>query len=283
MLLQGRALAKKIRMQLKADLLAWPEELRRPGLDVILVGDDPASEVYVKSKGKACERAGIRSNIHILPESTTQEALHAKLQALNEDDLVDGILLQLPLPGHLDSDLAIQMIDPAKDVDGLHPTNLGRLFAGLPALYPCTPLGCMSLLESIDYDLKGKKAVVVGRSILVGRPVAAMLLKKNATVTICHSHTENLPDVIAQADVVIAAVGKAELVKGEWLKEGAVVIDVGINRIEDGSLVGDVEFATAQERASAITPVPGGVGPMTIAQLLLNTVLAAKRRRNLSV
>lgn len=281
--LNGRAVAIQIRKALKQELLAWDESIPRPGLDVILVGDDPPSQIYVRSKSRACERAGIRSRIHRFSANISQKKLEDQIRELNEDNSVDGILLQLPLPGDLDANSALLQIDPDKDVDGLHPVNLGRLVAGEDGLLPCTPSGCVTLLESLDYDLSGKHVVVVGRSRLVGKPVALMLLARHATVTICHSRTKDLKEQVSNADVLVAAVGKAGLIPGDWIKEGAVVIDVGINRLDDGSLAGDVVFKDAEKRALAITPVPGGVGPMTIAMLLQNTVRAAKARRQLTL
>lgn len=277
--IDGKSLAKEVRLRVRAALANWPQEVEVPGLDVILVGDDPASQVYVRSKARVCERLGIRSRIHRLAATISQDALLAQIDSLNQDHSVDGILLQLPLPKGLDADAAIQHIDPAKDVDGLHPVNLGRLVAGLPGLQPCTPSGCMVMLDSLQEELQGKHAVVIGRSLLVGKPIALLLLARHATVTICHSRTQELATEVGRADIVIAAVGRPGLVPGAWLKEGAIVIDVGINRIDDGSLVGDVAYESASQKASAITPVPGGVGPMTIAMLMHNTLQAAQWRR----
>ncbi|MCB9644291.1 MAG: bifunctional methylenetetrahydrofolate dehydrogenase/methenyltetrahydrofolate cyclohydrolase FolD [Myxococcales bacterium] len=281
-LLDGKALAKQVRSQLKQEVDALVEKGCTPGLDVILVGEDPASQIYVRNKHLACEKVGIRSRIHKLPADTPQQQLEDLLQSLNQDPQVHGILLQLPLPKGLDADAALLKIDPTKDVDGLHPDNLGLLAAGRPGLRPCTPQGCIALLDSISYDLKGKHAVVLGRSILVGKPVALLLLERHATVTICHSRTQDLPAVVRQADVLIAAVGQPHLVKADWLKPGAVVVDVGTNRLDDGRLVGDVDFEAAQSVVSAISPVPGGVGPMTITMLLVNTVAAAKKINGLA-
>ncbi|WP_206244330.1 bifunctional methylenetetrahydrofolate dehydrogenase/methenyltetrahydrofolate cyclohydrolase FolD [Novosphingobium terrae] len=257
---------------------------RRPGLAVVLVGSDPASEVYVRSKGKMARQLGMESFEHVLPESASQEELLALVAQLNADESVDGILVQLPLPGHLDSLPVIEAIDPAKDVDGLHPISAGLLASGLPGLVSCTPLGCLMLLEAQLGSLSGLDAIVVGRSILVGKPMAQLLLSRNATVTIAHSRTRDLAAKVAQADIVVAAVGSAEMIKGDWIKPGATVIDVGTSRIvRDGRkvLVGDVDFAVAKERAGAITPVPGGVGPMTIMTLMHNALLAAHRRAGL--
>lgn len=280
-LLDGNALSKTMRSKLREEVERLATQGIAPGLDVVLVGDDAPSHIYVRNKKQACERIGIRSRVHELPASTPQPVLETLIQELNQDQSVDGILVQLPLPKGLQEKTVLALIDPAKDVDGLHVMNQGLLLSGAEGLRPCTPLGCMALLDSISYQLSGKKAVVVGRSNLVGKPIAQMLLQRHATVTMCHSRTRDLAAEVAQADVVIAAVGQPELIQGAWIKKGAVVIDVGINRRDDGSLVGDVEFSTAVSKASAITPVPGGVGPMTITMLLYNTVQAAKARRGI--
>jgi methylenetetrahydrofolate dehydrogenase (NADP+)/methenyltetrahydrofolate cyclohydrolase len=253
-----------------------------PGLAVVLVGDDPASKVYVSNKARTTVQAGMRSFEHRLAGDTTQEALLALVAQLNADPAVHGILVQLPLPKHLDSDAVIAAIDPAKDVDGLHVINAGLLANGLPGLVPCTPLGCVLLLQDRLGDMTGLHAVVVGRSNLVGKPIAQLLLQQNCTVTVAHSRTKDLPALCRTADILIAAVGRPEMIKGDWIKPGATVIDVGINRVPGAvagktKLVGDVDFAEAVERAALITPVPGGVGPMTIACLLRNTLTAAKR------
>jgi len=253
---------------------------RKPGLAVVLVGEDPASAVYVRSKGKATLEAGMESFEHRLPETTGAEELLALVRRLNEDDRVDGILVQLPLPRHIDDKAVFEAIDPAKDVDGFHPVNAGRLAVGEKGLVPCTPLGCLMLLKDRLGDLSGLEAVVIGRSNIVGKPMAQLLLQEDATVTIAHSRTRDLPAVVRRADIVVAAVGRPEMVKGDWLKPGATVIDVGINRV-DGRLVGDVDYESAAEVAGAITPVPGGVGPMTIAVLLRNTLVAAHQRAGL--
>lgn len=250
--------------------------LRAPCLAVVLVGDDPASAVYVRNKKLACEKCGFGSQSYELPASTTQEELLNLVNRLNADPEVDGILVQLPLPEHIDSQVILETILPNKDVDGFHPYNVGRLAVKMPLMRPCTPKGVMTLLETIGIDPKGKKAVIVGASNIVGRPQALELLMARATVTVCHSATQNLADEVAAADILVAGVGIPKFIKGEWIKPGAVVIDVGINRLPDGKLCGDVDFDTAKERASAITPVPGGVGPMTIASLLENTLLAAQ-------
>ena len=249
--------------------------LHTPCLAVVLVGDDPASAVYVRNKKLACQKSGIESRSYELPSETTQDDLLKLVDELNGDSAVDGILVQLPLPAHIDSQAVLERIVPHKDVDGFHPYNVGRLVVKMPLMRPCTPKGVMTLLEAYGIDPKGKKAVVVGASNIVGRPQALELLLSRATVTICHSATQNLADEVATADILVVGVGIPNFVKGEWVKPGAVVIDVGINRLDDGSLCGDVEFDVAKERASMITPVPGGVGPMTIATLLENTVHAA--------
>ena len=249
--------------------------LHTPCLAVVLVGDDPASAVYVRNKKLACHKSGIESRSYELPSETTQDDLLKLVDELNGDPAVDGILVQLPLPAHIDSQAVLERIEPHKDVDGFHPYNVGRLVVKMPLMRPCTPKGVMTLLEAYDIDPKGKKAVVVGASNIVGRPQALELLLSRATVTICHSATQNLADEVAAADILVVGVGIPNFVKGEWVKPGAVVIDVGINRLDDGSLCGDVEFDVAKERASMITPVPGGVGPMTIATLLENTLHAA--------
>lgn len=255
---------------------------RKAGLAVVLVGEDPASAVYVRSKGKATVAANMASFEHRLPADTDQETLVALVDRLNADATVDGILVQLPLPGHLDEQAVLLRISPDKDVDGFHPVNAGRLATGMDGFVPCTPLGCLMLLKDQLGDLSGKDAVVIGRSNIVGKPMAALLTAASCTVTLAHSRTRDLPGHVARADIVVAAVGRPNFVKGEWLKPGATVIDVGINRV-DGALVGDVEFDSAASVASAITPVPGGVGPMTIACLLRNTLVAAHRRTGLAL
>ena len=275
-IIDGKAVAAALRARVAADVAGLGF---RPGLTVVLVGEDPASQVYVRSKDRAATEAGITAHTIRLPAATTQAELLAVIRRLNADPEVDGILLQLPLPAPLRAQPAIDAIDPAKDVDGLHPVNAGRLVNGLPGLVACTPLGVMKLLAEAGVELRGARAVVLGRSVLVGRPVAALLTNADATVTLAHSRTRDPAAVCRQADVVIAAVGRAEMVRGDWIAPGAVVIDVGINRIGPKQLVGDVEFEEARAVAGAITPVPGGVGPMTIACLLENTVLAARARR----
>ena len=287
-LIDGKAAAAALRAQVAEAAAAFEAKTGRPpGLAVVLVGEDPASAVYVRSKGKATVEAGMLSVEHKLPAETSEAELLALVDRLNADEGVDGILVQLPLPSHIDADRVLTRIDPDKDVDGFHPLNAGRLAVGLPGFVACTPLGCLKLLRSQLGDLSGLNAVVIGRSNIVGKPMAQLLLGESCTVTIAHSRTKDLPEVVRGADIVVAAVGRPEMVKGDWLKPGATVIDVGINRIpgEDGSkgrLVGDVDFASAGEVAGAITPVPGGVGPMTIACLLRNTLVAAHRRSGLS-
>jgi methylenetetrahydrofolate dehydrogenase (NADP+) / methenyltetrahydrofolate cyclohydrolase len=273
-IIDGKARAAELRVEIAAEVAKLP---RAPGLAVILVGDDPASAVYVKSKAKQSVECGMLSFEHRLPADTAQADLIALVETLNADPAVDGILVQLPLPKHLDELAVISAIDPDKDVDGLHVVNAGRLASGMPGLVSCTPLGCMMLIERQLGDVSGMNAVVIGRSILVGKPVAQLLLAANCTVTIAHSRTRDLAEVVRRADIVVAAVGRQEMVRGDWIRPGAVVIDVGINRV-DGKLIGDVAFAEAAEVAGAITPVPGGVGPMTIACLLKNTLTAAQRR-----
>jgi len=277
-LIDGKAISQQLRQDIAVEVSTLKDQGYTPGLAVVLVGDDPASRTYVSMKEKACQTAGIFSLEHKLPEDTPEEELLKLVDDLNRDERIDGILVQLPLPGHINSDRIIEAISPHKDVDGFHPYNFGMLAIGKPLFQPCTPFGIMKLLEISGVDLKGKEVVVVGRSNIVGKPVALMCLAQHATVTICHSRTVDLPTKVGQADVVIAAVGKAEIIKGAWLKQGAVVIDVGMNRVGDKKLVGDVEFDVAFERASAITPVPGGVGPMTITMLLANTVESCKQR-----
>jgi len=285
-IIDGKAAAADVRArvaEVAADFTRKAD--RQPGLATVLVGEDPASAVYVRSKGKATAEAGMVSFAHRLPDTTSEDELLDLVDRLNRDDAVDGILVQLPLPPQIDSSRVIAAIDPAKDVDGFHPMNAGRLATGLDALVPCTPYGCLYLLKRELGSLAGKEAVVIGRSNIVGKPMALLLIGESATVTVAHSRTRDLPDVVRRADIVVAAVGRAEMVKGDWIKPGAVVIDVGINRVpaEDGKsrLVGDVDLAGASERAAAITPVPGGVGPMTIAMLLRNTIVAAHRRAGL--
>ena len=277
--IDGKAVAARVRGEVAARARAYTAKFgRRPGLAVVQVGEDPASTVYVRNKRRSCEDVGIESFAHDLPASTTEADLLALVTRLNLDARVDGILLQMPLPKELDASRIIDAIDPRKDVDGLHPTNAGLLLVGRPGLRACTPSGCMRLLQETGCDPAGKHAVVVGRSILVGKPMALLLLEANATVTIAHSRTTDLAATVRRADIVVAAVGRAHMIKGAWIKPGAVVLDVGTNKGADGKLTGDVEFEAARRVASAITPVPGGVGPMTIAMLLSNTVDAALAR-----
>jgi len=275
-IIDGRAVAADLRRRLAGQVAALPF---RPCLTVVLVGDDPASAVYVRSKDRAATDAGIEARTIRLPADTPQSALLVQIAQLNLDPAVDGILVQLPLPPHIDPQAVIEAIDPAKDVDGFHPLNAGHLASGQPSLVPCTPLGVMKLLEAAQVPLSGCRALVLGRSAIVGRPMAALLLGANSTVTVAHSRTRDLAAECRRAEVLIAAVGRPEMVRGDWIGEGATVIDVGINRMADGRLVGDVAFAECAAVAGAITPVPGGVGPMTIACLLENTVSAALRRR----
>ena len=279
-IIDGRAIAQAVRADVARDAAALRESTGHvPGLVTILVGDDPASQVYVRNKVAACEEAGMASFHERLGEDATQGEVEALVERYNADDRVDGILVQSPLPGGLDFKRVLDRIDPGKDVDGFHPLNVGRLVAGQPGLVACTPAGVMELLRRTGTQIEGAEAVVVGRSDIVGKPVALLLLHRHATVTICHSRTRDLPGVVRRADIVVAAVGRPQMVKGDWIKPGATVIDVGINRTDAG-LVGDVEFSSAEAVAGAITPVPGGVGPMTIAMLLRNTVDAAAARHS---
>ena len=278
-IIDGKAFAARLRSEIATAVAELP---RAPGLAVVLVGDDPASAVYVRSKGKQSVEVGMRSFEHRLPADTAQTDLIALVERLNADDAVDGILVQLPLPSHLDDLAVISAVDPDKDVDGLHVVNAGRLASGLPGLVSCTPLGCMMLIKAQLGDVSGKSAVVIGRSILVGKPIAQLLLAANCTVTMAHSRTRDLPDVVRRADIVVAAVGRPEMVRGDWIKPGACVIDVGINRV-DGKLIGDVAFDEVAAVAGSMTPVPGGVGPMTIACLLQNTLTSAQRRQGVSI
>ena len=289
-IIDGKAFAARLRARVAATVSGFQASTGRvPGLAVVLVGSNAASQVYVGSKKKATVEAGMASFEHLLPADTDQAGLIALVEQLNADETVDGILVQLPLPTHIDDKAVIAAIDPAKDVDGFHVVNAGKLAVGEDALVPCTPLGCLMLLKDRLGDLSGLNAVIIGRSNIVGKPMAQLLLGESCTVTIAHSQTRDLADVVRRADIVIAAVGRAEMVKGSWLKEGSVVIDVGINRLAPldgqikGRLVGDVAFDEALPHVAAITPVPGGVGPMTIACLLRNTVVAAHRRAGLTV
>ena len=287
-IIDGKAFAASLRERVGVHAATFAEKAgRKPGLAVVLVGEDPASQVYVGAKGKATLAANMESFEHRLPADTSQDDLIALVEQLNADPAVDGILVQLPLPGDLDEQAVIAAIDPGKDVDGFHVESAGRLMVGRKGFVPCTPLGCIMLLQDRLGDLSGLNAVVIGRSNIVGKPMAQLLLDANATVTIAHSRTKDLPEVVRRADIVVAAVGRAEMVKADWIKPGATVIDVGINRLapaegeKRGRLVGDVEFAGVKDVAGAITPVPGGVGPMTIAVLLRNTLVAAHAHEGL--
>lgn len=276
-IIDGKAVAREIQKQIKEEV----EGLRRrwglvPGLGVVLVGDDPASHLYVRNKEKACKDVGIRSQEHLLSVAVSEKELISLIHTLNRDKGIHGILVQLPLPPHIQAEKILEAVLPHKDIDGFHPVNQGLLLLGGEGFQPCTPMGIMRLLDSAGCDPKGKNAVVVGRSNIVGKPVALMLLSRHATVTMCHSRTSHLKEEVGRADILVVAIGKPGMVRGDWIKPGATVIDVGVNRLPTGKLVGDVEFETAQERAASITPVPGGVGPMTICMLLFNTLKAAK-------
>ncbi len=275
-IIDGKALATKIKAEIAAEVSARKKQgFAQPCLAVILVGDNPASHIYVRNKRQACEEAGIKSIYHPLPSTVSENDLKELIQQLNNDPAVNGILLQLPLPEHINSDMLLELIDPHKDVDGFHPYNLGRLAQRRPALRPCTPYGIMMLLDSIKETYKNRHAVIVGASNIVGRPMALELLLAGSTITLCHRFTQDLSHFVKQADILVAAAGVPALIKGDWIKPGATVIDVGINRLADGSIIGDVEFAEASTKAAWITPVPGGVGPMTTATLLKNTLTAA--------
>lgn len=275
-LIDGKAVAAALRSTIADRVAALPF---RPGLAVVLVGEDPASTVYVRSKDRAANAAGVAAHTIRLPADTSEEALLTRIARLNADPAIDGILVQLPLPPHIDTQMVVEAVDPAKDVDGFHPVNVGGLASGHPSLVPCTPLGVMKLLTGTGVTLEGARALVLGRSAIVGRPMAALLIGANATVTVAHSRTRDFAAECRRADILIAAVGRPEMVRGDWIAPGATVIDVGVNRLSDGRLVGDVAFGEAAAIAGAITPVPGGVGPMTIACLIENTLTAALRRR----
>lgn len=280
-LIKGPEVAAKIRQGIIEEMKELTAKTGKvPGLAVVIVGEDPASKTYVRNKERTSKKLGFHSEVHRLPEDVTQEELLAMVHRLNNDDDIHGVLVQLPLPKHIDEEPIIHAILPEKDVDGFHPVNVGNLMIGAESYIPCTPHGVIKMLEHIGYDLKGKNATVVGRSNIVGKPVALLLLERHATVTICHSRTQNLAEVCRQADVLVVAVGRPEMVKGDWIKPGAVVIDVGINSV-DGKLVGDVEFEAASKVAGHITPVPGGVGPMTITMLMVNTLQSFKKKHNL--
>ena len=276
-LIDGNALSKQLRTEVANRAQALKAKGITPGLAVVLVGDNPASQVYVRNKVKACEDSGLHSVLEKYDADMSETALLARVQALNNDPAIHGILVQLPLPEHIDAQKVIEAISPAKDVDGFHIASAGALMTGMPGFWPCTPYGCMKMLESIGYDLKGKHAVVIGRSNIVGKPMALMLLQKDATVTVCHSRTKDLKAQTLQADVIVAAVGKRNVLTADMVKPGAVVLDVGMNRNDEGKLCGDVDYAGVKEVAGHITPVPGGVGPMTITMLLVNTLEAAER------
>lgn len=278
-LIDGNALSKQLRADVSARVTALKARGITPGLAVILVGDNAASQVYVRNKVKACEDTGMHSVLETWPATMTEAELLARVDALNNDASIHGILVQLPLPAHMNAQRVIEAISPEKDVDGFHIASAGALMTGLPGFWPCTPYGCMKMLESIGYDLKGKHAVVIGRSNIVGKPMAMMLLQQNATVTICHSGTTDLKAMTLQADVIVAAVGKRNVLTADMVKPGAVVLDVGMNRNDEGKLCGDVDFAGVKEVAGYITPVPGGVGPMTITMLMVNTLESAERMK----
>ena len=278
-ILNGKEVAKKVKEEVKLEVEKLKQEGINPKLSVIMVGNDSASAVYVKNKSNACKKTGIEFEEYLLPEETEEKELLELVEKLNKDDSVHGILLQSPIPKHIDIEKAFNLISPEKDVDGFNAVNVGNLTIGRDCFVSCTPYGVMRLLEEYNIDVEGKRAVVIGRSNIVGKPMLQCLLAKNATVTICHSRTKNLADVVREADIVVAAIGKPNFITGDMIKEGAVVIDVGINRMEDGKLLGDVKFDEAEPKASFITPVPGGVGPMTIAMLVENVVKAAKNSK----
>ncbi len=278
-LMDGKELAKKIRGELKEEVEQLKKDRITPKLAVVMVGEDKASQVYVRNKSRACDEIGIAFEEFLLPDTTKMEELLALIDSLNDRDDIDGILLQSPIPKHLDINLAFNRISPEKDVDGFNPINVGRLSIGEDSFVSCTPAGVVRMLEEYDIEMEGKHAVILGRSNIVGKPLIQCMLKKNATVTVCHSRTKQIEEITKQADILIAAIGKAKFVKADMVKDGAVVVDVGINRTEEGKLVGDVDFETVEKKVKAITPVPGGVGPMTIAMLMTNLVKAAKKRR----
>ena len=275
-IIDGKAIAQKVKEEIKAEVQKLPQGLQ-PGLAAILVGDNPSSAIYVRNKRKACETVGIYSEEHHLESHTSQEKLLELIDALNHNHRIHGILVQLPLPKQINAESVLERVSPDKDVDGFHWVNLGKLFAGFPSFIPCTPFGIIKMLQYHDIQIQGKHAVIVGRSNIVGKPVGMLLLQQHATVTICHSKTKDLPSVCRQGDILIAAVGRAKMITGNMVKPGAAVIDVGINRLDTGKLVGDVDFESVSQTAGWISPVPGGVGPMTIAMLLYNTVSSAKR------
>lgn len=280
-IIDGKAVSAAVKEQIKTECEALKKQGVTPGLAVIIVGEDPASQVYVRNKERACEECGFYSEKYALPENTTQDELNALVDRLNEDKNINGILCQLPLPKHLDESEIINRINPIKDVDAFHPVNVGAIMLGEYNFLPCTPAGVMELIKSTGVEIKGKKAVIIGRSNIVGKPMAMLLLHADATVEITHSKTVNLPEVTKTADILVAAIGRAKFVTADMVKDGAVVIDVGINRNEDGKLCGDVDFENVKEKCSYITPVPGGVGPMTISMLMRNTLTAAKVQNNI--
>lgn len=278
-IIDGKKVSLEVRDEIKKECDVFVKDTGiRPGLAVVIVGEDPASKVYVRNKNRACDEVGFKSEVYELPEDTKEEELLSLIDKLNGDETIHGILVQLPLPRHISEKKVIERIDPKKDVDAFHPYNVGKIMLGEAVFLPCTPAGIMKLLEKYSIDIKGKKCVVVGRSNIVGKPMALLLLEKNGTVTVCHSKTADLEDEIKKADILVVAIGKPKFVTADMVKPGAVVIDVGINRLENGKLAGDVDFDTVSEIASYITPVPGGVGPMTITMLLQNTLKAAKAR-----
>jgi methylenetetrahydrofolate dehydrogenase (NADP+) / methenyltetrahydrofolate cyclohydrolase len=282
-IINGKEIVSSLREEIKAEAYQLTAQGRQPGLAVVIVGEDPASQIYVNSKAKACEQTGIYSEVHRLPEKTTQKELISKIHKLNQDNRIHGILVQSPLPKHINEDEVVDELDPAKDVDCFHPVNVGNLMIGKPSMLPCTPGGIIEILKKINVSISGKHAVVVGRSNIVGKPMAMLLLREHATVTICHSRTPNMEEITRQADILVVAVGKANLITAAHVKPGAVVIDVGMNRPPEGKLTGDVDFESVKEVAGAITPVPGTVGPMTITTLLRNTVESAKRHMKTNV
>lgn len=281
LILDGKSIAEKVKAEVREKVAFVAARGHRISLHVILVGDNPASAIYVRNKARACEAVGISGTTHHLSEQTGEAEVLALIDSLNRDPEVDGILVQLPLPPQIRQDKVIEAVDPARDVDGFHPANLGRLLSDRPSLVPCTPAGILHLIEESGVGFAGRRAVVIGRSIIVGKPTAMLLLSRHATVTVCHSRTQGLPEIVKQGEILVAAVGKPKFVLGDWVQEGAVVIDVGINRDETGKLCGDVDFESVRGKASAITPVPGGVGPMTIAYLMKNTLKAACLRRGI--
>ncbi|WP_153732917.1 bifunctional methylenetetrahydrofolate dehydrogenase/methenyltetrahydrofolate cyclohydrolase [Sporosarcina obsidiansis] len=279
-IIDGKAIGQEIRKELKVQVASLVKQGYQPGLAVILVGENPASQTYVKNKEKSSIEAGMKSELIKLPETVSEEELLKEVERLNQDDSIDGILVQLPLPKHIDENKVIRAIDPDKDVDGFHPMNVGKMLIGQQTFLPCTPYGIMQLLERSGVEIAGKHAVIIGRSNIVGKPMGQLLLQKDATVTYCHSRTNDLKKFTQQADILIVAIGMAKFITGDFIKEGAVVIDVGMNRDENGKLCGDVDYESAEQVASAITPVPGGVGPMTITMLLKNTVESAENKLN---